>query len=54
MMRICMYHYVWKCDVLARENKSRSYWRIELNSSFPLGMMNEGDKLAGEDNSVGE
>ena len=54
MMRLCMYHDVWKCDVLAGENKSRSCWRIELDSSFPLGMMNEDDKLAGEDNSVGE
>ena len=49
-----MYHDVWKCDVLAGENKSRSYWRIELDSSFLLGMMNEDDKLAGEYNSVGE
>ena len=54
MMRICMYHDVCKCDVLAGENKSRGCWRIELNSSFPLGMMNEGNKPAGEENSVGE
>ena len=57
MVRICMYHDVWKCDVLAGENKSRSCWRIELSSSFPLGMVNEDDcedKPAGEKNSVGE
>ena len=58
MMRICMYHDVWKCDVLAGENKSRiACWRIELNSSFPLGMVNEDDcenKPVGEKNSVGE
>ena len=53
MMRICMYHNVWKCDVLAGENKSWSCWRIELSSSFPLGMMNEDDKPVGEKNSVG-
>ena len=54
MIRICMYHDEWNCDVLAGENKSRSCWRIELNSSFPLGTMNEGDTLAGEDDSVRE
>ena len=57
MMHLCMYHDVWKCNVLAEENKSRRCWRIELNSSFPLGMMNEDDcknKPAGEKNSVGE
>ena len=44
MMRICMYHDVWKCNVLAGENKSRiTCGRIELNSSFPLGMTNEDD-----------
>ena len=45
---------VWKCDVLDGENKSRSCWRIELDSSFPLGMVSEDNKLAGEDNFVGE
>ena len=43
---------------LAGENKSRiACWRIELNSSFLLGMTNEDDcknKPAGEDDSVGE
>ena len=34
-------HNVWGCDVLAGEDKSRSCWRIVLNSSFPLGMVNE-------------
>ena len=56
MMRICMYHDVWKCDVLAGENKSRIA-AGEWNSSFPLGMMNEDDcknKPVGEDDSVGE
>ena len=48
-----MYHDVWEYYVLAGENKSRSCWRIELSSLFPLGMMNEGDKLAREDDSVG-
>ena len=57
MMRTCMYHDVWTCNVLAGENKSRSCWRIELNSSLLLGMVNEGDcenKPAGEKNSIGE
>ena len=57
MMRICMHHDVWTCNVLAGENKSRSCWRIELSSSFPLGMMNEDNcenKRAGEKNVVGE
>ena len=42
---------------LVGENKSRSCWRIELSSSFPLGMMNEDgceNKPAGERSSVGE
>ena len=50
-MHVMMYEDVM---FLAGENKSRSCWRIVLSSSFPLGMMNEGDKLAGEDDSVGE
>ena len=57
MMRTCMYHDVWKCDVSAGETKSRNRWRIELSSSFPLGMMNEDDyekKPARGDNYVGE
>ena len=57
MMRICMYHDVWICNVLAGENKSQSCWRVELSSSFPLGMVREDDcenKPAGEDDSVGE
>ena len=57
MMRICMYHDVWTCNVLAGENKSRSCWRIKLNASLPPGMVNEDDcedKPAGEKNSVGE
>ena len=57
MMRLGMYHDVWKCNVLAGEHKSRSCWRMMLNSSFPLGMMNEDDcvnKPVGEDDSVGE
>ena len=58
MMHLCMYHDVWKCNVLAGENKSRiTCWRIELNSSVPLGMTNEDDcknKPAGEDDSIGE
>ena len=57
MMRICMCHDVWTCNVLAGENKSRSYWRIELSSSFLLGMMTEDgceNKPAGERISVGE
>ena len=57
MMRICMYYDVWNCDVLIGENKSRSWWRIELDSSFPPGMENEDDcenKPIGEYNSVGE
>ena len=53
MMRICMYHDVWKCDVLAGENKSQNCWRIELSSSFPLGMINGDDKPVGEKNSAG-
>ena len=53
MMCICMYHDVWKCDVLAGENKSRGWWRVKLSSSFPLGMMNGDDKPVGEKNSVG-
>ena len=54
MTRICMYYDVWKRDVLAGENKSRiAVWRIELSSSFPLGMMNEDDKPVGEKNFVG-
>ena len=53
MMHICMYHDVWGYDVLAGKNKSRSCWRIELSSSFPLGMMNEDDKPIGEKHSVG-
>ena len=48
MMRICMYHDVWEYDALAGGNKPRSCWRIELSSSFPLGMMNEDDKPVGE------
>ena len=44
MMRMCMYHDVWKCNVLAGENKSRiTCCIIELNSSVPLGMTNEDD-----------
>ena len=42
---------------LAGEDKSRSCWRMMLNSSFPLRMMNEDDcenNPVGEDNSVGE
>ena len=57
MMRICMYYDVWKCNALAGENKSQSCWRIMLNSSFPLRMMNEDDWVnnpVGEDDSVGE
>ena len=54
MMRICMHHDVWTCNILAGENKSRSCWRIKLDAWLPLGMMDEGDKLAGEDNSIGE
>ena len=53
-MHVMMYEDVM---FLAGENKSRSYWRIELSSSFPLGMMNEDDcenKPAGGDDSVGE
>ena len=41
---------------LAGEDKSRRCWRMMLNSSFPLGMMNEDDgenKPAGEKESVG-
>ena len=56
-MRLCMYHDVWKCNVLAGGNKSRiACWRIELNFSFLLGMMNKDDrenKPVGEENSVG-
>ena len=52
-----MYHDVWGYNVLAGGNKSRIVcWRIELNSSFPMGMTNENDcknKPAGEDDSVG-
>ena len=43
--------------LLAGENKSRSFWRIELSSSFLLEMTNEDDcvnRPAGEDNFVGE
>ena len=57
MMRICMYHDVWTCNVLAGENKSQSCWRIELSSSFLLGMVNEGDcenEPAEGDDSVGK
>ena len=57
MMRICMYHDVWEYNVLAGENKSWSCWRIELSSSFSLGMMKEDDcenNPAGEKNFVGE
>ena len=57
MIRICMSHDVWICNVLAGENKFRSCWRIGLNSSFPLGMVNEDgceNKHAGEENFVGE
>ena len=43
---------------LAGENKSRiAAGEKDLNSSFPLGMMNEDDctnKPVGEDDSVGE
>ena len=55
MMRMFMCHDVWKCIVLAGENKiPDSYWRQELNSSFLLGMTNECNKFVGEDNFVGE
>ena len=53
-MHVMMYEDVM---FLAGENKSRSYWRIELSSLFLLGMMTEDgceNKPAGERNSVGE
>ena len=58
MMRICMCHDVWKCNVFSWGKQIPDCcWRKELNSSFPLGITNKDDwenNPAGENNSVVE